>query len=84
MWRKGTRRMTTYEPIHTEVWEKLDEQARTLFEEKERNKQLRRANSKMKNELRSLRKENAKLRDAAQPERQHYRNGRKRGRTMNG
>lgn len=59
-------------PIHTEVWAKLDAQNKEMH-------QLKRANSRLKSEVRALRKERAKLIEE-QMERHHYRNGRKRGR----
>lgn len=61
-----------YLPIHTEVWQKLENQAMQLH-------QLRRANSRLKNKLRKLRKQTEEKR-AQSPESAHYRNGRKRGR----
>lgn len=59
-------------PIHTEVWEKLEKQAQELH-------QLKRANSRLRGELRSTRKAKAKL-QKEKPEVQHYHNGQKRGR----
>lgn len=63
-------------PIHTEVWEKLENQAYQLH-------QLKRANNRLRAELRSARRAHAKL-QKEKPEVQHYRNGQKRGRTRNG
>lgn len=44
---------------------------------------LRRANTKLKNEVRALKRVIHKLKQADK-EKQHYRNGQKRGRTRNG
>lgn len=59
-------------PIHQEVWDKLDSQARQLH-------QLKRANSRLKESERELRKDNESLRKKYGLPKQHYRNGRKRG-----
>ena len=63
-------------PVHTDVWEKLDQQARDLHH-------VKRANSRLKDEVRGLRKQLEQQRKE-RGERQHYRNGQKRGRTRNG
>lgn len=63
-------------PIHTEVWNKLENQALQLH-------QLKRANSRLKNEVRELRRQAEEARKG-KTERHHYRNGQKRGRTRNG
>lgn len=56
----------------------LEQNGKLQFE----NKQLRRANSKQKNEIKGLRRElNKKTNNN---DKQHYRNGQKRGRTRNG
>lgn len=60
-------------PIHQEVWDKMDVQARQLH-------QLKRANSRLKDETRALAKENAELRKTYGLPKKHYRNGRKRSR----
>lgn len=62
-------------PMHQEVWNKLDQQARELH-------QLKKANSRLRGELRSLRKQYAKLKKDKK-ETQHYKNG-KRGTFKNG
>lgn len=69
--------MGEYTAVHTEVWEKLDQQARELF-------QLKKANTKLRAELGYERRKNAKLLKELRPEKQHYRNGQKRGRTRHG
>lgn len=63
-------------PVHTELWDKLQSQANQLH-------QLKRANSRLKTEVRDLRRA-AEEERKAKKERQHYRNGQKRGRTRNG
>lgn len=63
--------MQEFEPIHTTVWEKLDKLA-------EENYQLKRANTKLRKQLKYERRKNEKLR-AEKPKKQHYRNKRKHG-----
>lgn len=58
-------------PIHDEVWQKLKEQAEQLH-------QLRRANSRLKNEVRGLRRA-AEEERKKKPKKQHIRKGQKRG-----
>lgn len=57
--------MEDYEPIHQEVWNKLDSLATEVF-------QLKRANSKLKNEIRRIRKERDKYRKELYPPKQNY------------
>jgi ribosomal protein L29 len=58
----------------------LEQNGKLIYE----NKQLRRANSRLKNEIRNLRRNIAKIKDEQQNNKQHYRNGQKRGKTRNG
>lgn len=58
-------------PVHTEIWEKLQNQALQIH-------QLKRANTKIRNELRKTRRILADM-ENTQKEKKHYRNGRKRG-----
>ncbi len=69
--------MDEYEPIHQQVWDKLDGMAREIH-------QLKRANTALKKKLRRERRQNEKLRKEVRPEKQHYRNKQKHGRTFNG
>lgn len=64
-------------PVHQEVWDKLHNQALQLH-------QLKRANSRLKDSERALRKDNEAIRKQYGLPKQHYRNGRKRGRKHNG
>lgn len=74
-----------YEPIHSEVWRKLEELQEELFKKDQRIQQLKRANSKQKNTIRRIvRERDALLEQSRKEKKPHYRNGRKRGRTMNG
>lgn len=62
--------MEDFEPVHTELWEKLDKQAKELY-------QLKRANINLRNRLRRSRQECGKLREELEekkPKKQHYRN----------
>jgi hypothetical protein len=63
-------------PVHQEVWDRMENQALQLY-------QMKRANTDMRNQLKSARQELDKLR-GKRKEKQHYRNGQKRGRTRNG
>lgn len=63
-------------PVHTEVWQKLDNQGLQLF-------QLRRANTNLRKKLRRSERRVTELL-GEQKKKQHYRNGQKRGRTRNG
>lgn len=75
----------SYEPIHTEVWRKLEELEEQLYKKDKMIHQLKRANSKQKNTIRRIRKERDELlKRAGENRKQHYRNGQKRGRTRNG
>jgi hypothetical protein len=58
-------------PIHQEVWDKLDKQARELY-------QLKQANTKLRDELKGERKKFESYRKG-KPKNNHYRNGQKRG-----
>lgn len=63
-------------PIHTELWERMQELANDNY-------QLKRTLKNKDRELKGERKKLEALRKKIKPE-QHYRNGQKRGRTRNG
>lgn len=70
---EATPGMEMDEPIHTEVWAKLHQQAEDLHK-------LKRANTNLRNELKTVRRANDKLRkEAGLKQKDYYRNGQKRG-----
>lgn len=65
--------MGDFEPIHTGVWDKLDNLSYQVY-------QLKRANTALQKKLRYERRENVRLRKEMNPDgKKHYRNSRKKG-----